>query len=77
MDKYKVLKRIGVGNNGAAYLVSLKRDANQIFVLKKVKLDDGSASTSPSNGFDMGRERAQPENEVAVLLQLDHPLVLG
>lgn len=65
MDRYKVLKRIGVGTYGSAYLVTLKADPNKTFVLKKVKVDDGGE-----------KERMQAEKEAAVLMQLDHPLVL-
>lgn len=65
MDRYKVLKRIGVGTYGSAYLVTLKADPNKAFVLKKVKVDDGGE-----------KERMQAEKEAAVLMQLDHPLVL-
>mmetsp|Transcript_17043 Transcript_17043/g.36817 ORF Transcript_17043/g.36817 Transcript_17043/m.36817 type:complete len:694 (-) Transcript_17043:512-2593(-) len=66
MDRYKVLKRIGVGTYGSAYLVCLKKDTNQQYVLKKIKLDDANE-----------KERVQAETEVTVLAQLDHPLVLG
>jgi serine/threonine protein kinase len=39
MDVYKVVKRIGSGTYGSAYLVVNKR-SGQEFVLKKVKIDD-------------------------------------
>ena len=65
MDRYKVVKRIGVGTYGSAYLVTLKRDPMQQFVLKKIKLDEAN-----------DKERQQAETEVAVLMQLNHPLVL-
>lgn len=66
MDKYKVIKRIGVGTYGSAYLVNLKSNPNQNFVLKKIKVDDASE-----------KDRLQAETEVTVLAQLDHPFVLG
>lgn len=65
MDRYKVVKRIGVGTYGSAYLVCLKAMPSTQYVLKKVKveqLDD--------------KERLQAEQEVKVLMQLAHPLVL-
>ena len=65
MDRYKVVKRIGVGTYGSAYLVTLKRDPSQQFVLKKIKLDEANE-----------KEKLQAETEVAVLMQLNHPLVL-
>jgi serine/threonine protein kinase len=65
MDRYKVLKRIGVGTYGSAYLVTLKWDPNQQYVLKKIKIDEANE-----------KERMQAETEVAVLMHLDHPLVL-
>jgi hypothetical protein len=64
MDRYKVVKRLGVGTYGSAYLVCLKQDPNQLFVLKKVKLDENE------------KDKAKSESEVAVLMQLDHPLML-
>lgn len=67
MDKYKVLKRIGVGTYGSAYLVSSKRNTGEQFVLKKIKLDDVKDD----------KERHQAEMEVQVLAAMDHPLVLG
>jgi serine/threonine protein kinase len=66
MDRYKVLKRIGVGTYGSAYLVCLKHNPAYEFVLKKIKLDQAS-----------DKERQQAEQEVRLLAQLDHPLVLG
>uniref|UniRef100_A0A7R9Z4D4 non-specific serine/threonine protein kinase n=1 Tax=Chlamydomonas euryale TaxID=1486919 RepID=A0A7R9Z4D4_9CHLO len=66
MDKYKVIKRIGVGTYGSAYLVASTADANELFVLKKVKLDEANE-----------KERVQAETEVEVLRALDHPLVLS
>ena len=65
MDRYRVVKRIGVGTYGSAYLVTLKRDPSQEYVLKKIKLDEANE-----------KERLQAETEVAVLMQLSHPLVL-
>ncbi len=64
MDKYKVVKRIGVGTYGSAYLVTLRSNGQQ-FVLKKIKLDDANE-----------KERQQAETEVTVLRHVDHPLVL-
>ncbi|KAG1672034.1 hypothetical protein FOA52_008910 [Chlamydomonas sp. UWO 241] len=66
MDRYKVVKRIGVGTYGSAYLVTSKSDPAQQYVLKKVKLDDANE-----------KERVQAETEVQVLRHLDHPLVLS
>ena len=74
MDKYRVIKRVGLGTYGSAYLVADKR-TNQVCVLKKVKLDVPPGSDGmPLDGRE--QQRAAPENEVAVLMQLDHPLVL-
>jgi len=66
MDAYKVVRKIGVGTYGSACLCCLRQDPSQLFVLKKVKIDE-----------DNDKERTQAEMEVAVLSQLDHPLVLG
>lgn len=66
MDKYKVVKRIGVGTYGSAYLVCLKQNPAQQLVLKKIKLDDANE-----------KERQQAEMEISILAQLDHPLVLA
>jgi len=44
----------------------LLQDPSQLFVLKKVKVDE-----------DNDKERSQAEMEVTVLSNLDHPLVLG
>lgn len=65
MEDYKVIKRIGVGTYGSAYLVCLKDHPSQQFVLKKIKIDE-----------DDSKEKQQAELEVAVLSRLDHPLVL-
>ncbi|KAF5831908.1 kinase-like domain-containing protein [Dunaliella salina] len=65
MEHYKVVKKIGVGTYGSACLACLKRDPSQLFVLKKVKVDE-----------DNDKERHQAEMEVTVLSKLDHPLVL-
>ena len=75
MDKYRVVKRIGVGTYGSAYLVADKRFPDQVCVLKKVKVDAPPGSDGmPLDGRE--QQRAAPETEVAVLMQLDHPLVL-
>ncbi len=66
MDRYKVVKRIGVGTYGSAYLVNLKHDVNEQYVLKKIALEAASE-----------KERQQAETEVRLLAQLDHPFVLG
>ena len=66
MDSYKVIKRIGVGTYGSAYLVCLKKYTQVPLVLKKIKVDEA-----------IDKERLQAETEVKVLAQLDHPLVLG
>jgi NIMA (never in mitosis gene a)-related kinase len=66
MDRYRVLKRIGVGTYGSAYLVCDKRNPAQEFVLKKIKLDDKDE-----------KERQQAEMEAQILCKLDHPFVLG
>ena len=66
MDRYKVVKRIGTGTYGAAYLVSLKHDEREQYVLKKVQLEAAN-----------DKERQQAETEVRLLAQLNHPFVLG
>jgi serine/threonine protein kinase len=66
MERYKVVRRIGTGTYGSAYLVCLKHDAGEQYVLKKVQLEAASA-----------KERQQAETEVRLLAQLDHPFVLG
>jgi serine/threonine protein kinase len=67
MDRYKVLRRIGTGTYGSAYLVCLKHDASELHVLKKVQLAEATSD----------KERQQAETEVRLLAQLDHPFVLG
>ena len=66
MEAYRVVKKIGTGTYGSACLVCLRYDPSQLFVLKKVKIDE-----------DNEKEKAQAEMEVNVLSHLDHPLVLG
>ena len=41
MDRYSVVKKIGVGSYGAAYLIRRKKDGAQ-YVLKKIRLDNAS-----------------------------------
>ena len=65
MDKYRVVKRIGVGTYGSAYLVTLKTVPHVQYVLKKVKVEQAE-----------DKERQQAEQEVKMLMQLAHPLVL-
>lgn len=66
MERYTVVKRVGTGTYGSAYLVRLKSDPSCQHVLKKIKLEGASE-----------KERQQAETEAAVLASLDHPLVLG
>eukprot|EP00798_Chlamydomonas_sp_ICE-L_P015912 gene15912-22046_t len=66
MERYKVIKRIGVGTYGSAYLICWKTNPDMQLVLKKIKQDEASE-----------KEKLQAETEVKVLAQLDHPLVLG
>ncbi|KAL6746791.1 hypothetical protein V8C86DRAFT_3119407 [Haematococcus lacustris] len=65
MEAYTVVKRLGVGTYGSAYLITTKHDPVQQLVLKKVKIDE-----------DNEKETQQAMLEVAVLAQLNHPLVL-
>lgn len=65
MERYQVVRKIGTGTYGSAYLVSLKTKPDEQFVLKKVKIEDGDE-----------KERAAAETEVKVLVQLCHPFVL-
>lgn len=65
MERYKVLKKIGTGTFGSAYLVCNKSNPADQYVLKKVKLEDAPE-----------REKVQAETEVNLLTQLDHPFVL-
>lgn len=66
MDRYRVVKRIGVGTYGSAYLVTLRASPSEQLVLKKIKIDE-----------DDEKERQQAETEVKVLMQLSHAFVLG
>lgn len=66
MDNYKVVKRIGVGTYGSAYLVCLRQDPSTQLVLKKIKIDEDNTD-----------EKRLAEQEVGILAQLQHPLVLG
>ncbi len=66
MEKYKVLRKVGTGAYGSAYLVCLKEHAQQQYVLKKVQPQDAS---------EMQKQQAQ--NEVELLAKLNHPFVLG
>jgi serine/threonine protein kinase len=65
MDRYRVIRKIGTGTYGSAYLVELRSDPAVHLVLKKVKFVESSE-----------RERALAEQEVLVLMQLNHPLIL-
>lgn len=62
MQNYTVLKKLGTGTYGSAYLVNLKSNPLAQFVLKKVKID--------------GEGGISADGEVKVLRQLAHPLVL-
>ncbi|KAG2439901.1 hypothetical protein HYH02_010531 [Chlamydomonas schloesseri] len=64
MQNYTVLKKLGTGTYGSAYLVTLKSNPVAQFVLKKVKVED------QGNGISA-------DGEVKVLRQLSHPLVLS
>eukprot|EP00232_Nephroselmis_pyriformis_P009872 CAMPEP_0182894214 /NCGR_PEP_ID=MMETSP0034_2-20130328/24945_1 /TAXON_ID=156128 /ORGANISM="Nephroselmis pyriformis, Strain CCMP717" /LENGTH=297 /DNA_ID=CAMNT_0025027993 /DNA_START=269 /DNA_END=1159 /DNA_ORIENTATION=- len=66
MDKYVVLRRIGVGSYGAAHLIRLKKDPSKLFCLKKIRVDN----VSP-------KERAAAHQEVKLLSQLNHPFILS
>lgn len=61
MQNYTVVKKLGTGTYGSAYLVSLRVNPSQQFVLKKVKIDGSDSSA---------------DSEVKVLRSLSHPLVL-
>ena len=54
MDRYRVLKKIGTGTYGSAYLVSVYNHPNEVFVLKKVKINEEGGE----------KERSAVENEV-------------
>lgn len=60
-----MVKKIGTGTYGSAYLVCLRAAPSEQFVLKKVKIEDAD-----------DKERAAAETEVKVLSQLQHPFVL-
>ncbi|GLC41306.1 Serine/threonine-protein kinase Nek3 [Pleodorina starrii] len=62
MQNYLVVKKLGTGTYGAAYLVSLRANPAQQYVLKKVKVDGPDSSA---------------DSEVKVLRSLSHPLVLS
>ncbi|CAG9466714.1 unnamed protein product [Pedinophyceae sp. YPF-701] len=66
MESFQVLRRIGTGTYGSAFLVCLKEDESRRFVLKKINMSQMSE-----------RERAAAHQEVRLLAQLDHPFVLG
>ncbi|PNH02674.1 Serine/threonine-protein kinase Nek1 [Tetrabaena socialis] len=62
MEKYVVSKKLGTGTYGSAYIVSLRANPAQQYVLKKVKVEGGDVSA---------------DGEVRVLRALSHPLVLA
>ncbi|GLI61210.1 hypothetical protein VaNZ11_003502 [Volvox africanus] len=62
MQNYLVVKKLGTGTYGSAYLVSLRVNPSQQYVLKKVKVDGSDSSA---------------DSEVKVLRSLSHPLVLS
>lgn len=66
MDKYKVVRKVGTGACGSAYLVCSKDDPQQQFVLKKIQ-----AADVPD------KERSAAASEVLLLAKLNHPFVLG
>lgn len=66
MYEYIVVRKIGTGAYGSAYLVCSKADPQQQYVLKKIQPHDASE-----------REKQQAETEVQVLAKLHHPFVLG
>ncbi|KAJ9524812.1 hypothetical protein QJQ45_003041 [Haematococcus lacustris] len=78
MEAYTVVKRLGVGTYGSAYLITTKHDPGQQLVLKKVQQaqlvqqDRGAVKIDEDNE----KETQQAMLEVAVLAQLNHPLVL-
>lgn len=59
-----MIKKIGFGSYGAAYLVASKRQPQQQYVLKKIPLATDA-------------EQPQQQTEVAMLAALQHPFVLG
>ncbi|KAG2443892.1 hypothetical protein HXX76_002232 [Chlamydomonas incerta] len=63
MQNYTVLKKLGTGTYGSAYLVTLKSNPLAQLVLKKVKIE--------------GEGGISADGEVKVLRQLSHPLVLS
>ncbi|KAG2497776.1 hypothetical protein HYH03_004048 [Edaphochlamys debaryana] len=63
MQNYQVVKKLGTGTYGSAYLVSLRANPVVQYVLKKVKVEAGSDLSADS--------------EVKVLRSLAHPLVLS
>jgi len=66
MDTYTVVRKLGTGTYGSAYLVCLKGDASARYVLKKIFLQEVSQ-----------REREAAEQEVHLLATLDHAFILG
>jgi hypothetical protein len=64
MQNYTVVRKLGTGTYGSAYLCTLKSDPTVQLVLKKVKVDDGDGA------------QVSADSEVKVLCTLDHPLVL-
>ena len=67
MDRYSVLKRIGVGTYGSAYLAESKTNSTQC-VLKKVKIDEEDGQMR--SGGQQGGQRVQAIQEVQVLSSL-------
>ena len=66
MDKYEVVRKIGVGSYGSVFQVKFrKRGDNSQACLKKIRMDN----VSP-------KERAAAHQEVKLLASLNHPYVL-
>lgn len=50
MDKYKVVKKVGTGTYGSAYLVSVQSSPGLQLVLKKIKIDEDCAKEKQQAG---------------------------
>jgi len=66
LEKYTMLRKIGEGTYGSAYLVHLREDPQALFVLKKIDIKDATA-----------KEKAAAHQEAKLLQSLKHPFVLG
>ena len=66
LEKYTMLRKIGEGTYGSAYLVHLREDPQALFVLKKIDIREATA-----------KEKAAAHQEAKLLESLKHPFVLG